>query len=69
MDILPYKVEAGEDDKPLIRIDNYCNQTKRFTPEEISAVLLEKMKTYADSFLGAPCTKAVVTVPAYFNNA
>ena len=44
------------------------NETKRFTPEEISAVLVAKMKSDAEAFLGQTVNKCVITVPAYFND-
>ncbi|KAI0899131.1 78 KDA glucose-regulated protein-like protein precursor [Annulohypoxylon nitens] len=62
----PYKVvdQAG---KPVIQVD-FQGATKQFTPEEISAVILGKMKEVAESYLGKKVTHAVVTVPAYFND-
>ena len=62
-----YKV-ISKDDKPIIEVD-YLSETKTFTPEEISAMVLTKMKETAESFLGEKVTDAVVTVPAYFNDA
>merc|ERR1719156_482383 len=47
----------------------YKGDTKQFAPEEISAFVLQKMKAIAESFLGQTITHAVVTVPAYFNDA
>jgi heat shock protein 1/8 len=54
--------------KPVISV-NYKNEQKEFTPEEISAMVLTKMKETAEAFLGCPVKNAVVTVPAYFNDA
>jgi L1 cell adhesion molecule like protein len=54
--------------KPKISVD-FKGENKKFTPEEISAMVLVKMKTIAEEYLGQPVTKAVVTVPAYFNDA
>ena len=47
----------------------YRGETKIFTPEEISAMVLEKMKETAEAFVGHAITRAVITVPAYFNDA
>jgi len=54
--------------KPKIEVDYKCER-KTFTPEEISAMVLTKMKETAEAYLGKPVTDAVVTVPAYFNDA
>lgn len=64
----PFKVIQGQNDKPLIEVQ-YKGETKTFTPEEISAMVLSKMKEYAENFLGHKVTEAVVTVPAYFNDS
>ena len=63
----PFKVinKAG---KPVIQVE-YKGENKVFTPEEISSVILTKMKETAESYLGQKVTDAVVTVPAYFNDA
>jgi len=65
--LFPFKVvnNAG---KPRVQVE-FQNETKTFAPEEISAMVLVKMKQTADAFLGKKVTDAVVTVPAYFNNA
>ena len=63
----PFKVVAGENDKPTIEVQ-YKGETKRFLPEEISSMVLQKMKTIAESYLGSEVTQSVVTVPAYFND-
>ncbi|KAI1504678.1 heat shock protein 70 family [Biscogniauxia marginata] len=62
----PYKV-IEKDGKPIIQVD-VQGSPKKFTPEEISAVILGKMKEVAESYLGKKVTHAVVTVPAYFND-
>jgi heat shock protein 5 len=63
----PFKV-VKKDGKPQVKVD--VNQVaKTFTPEEISAMILGKMKEIAESYLGKTVTHAVVTVPAYFNDA
>ncbi|KAH9885043.1 hsp70-like protein [Xylariomycetidae sp. FL2044] len=62
----PYKV-VDKDGKPIVQVD-VNGSAKKFTPEEISAVILGKMKEVAESYLGKKVTHAVVTVPAYFND-
>ncbi|KAI1436176.1 heat shock protein 70 family [Xylaria sp. CBS 124048] len=62
----PYKV-LEKDGKPIVQVDVQGSK-KNFTPEEISAVILGKMKEVAESYLGKKVTHAVVTVPAYFND-
>ncbi len=64
----PFKVIEGPNNNPLVEVE-YMNETKVFSPEEISAMLLQKLKQDAELFLGVPINKAVITVPAYFNNA
>ena len=64
----PYKVFAREGDKPCIKV-NFKNQDKEFLPEEISSMVLTKMKDIAEAFLGKKVTDAVITVPAYFNDS
>ena len=59
-----YKVEAGKDGRTVIDIEG-----KSYTPEEISAMVLQKLKTDAEKQVGSPITQAVITVPAYFNDA
>ena len=63
----PFKVVAGDNDKPSIQVQ-YKGETKKFLPEEISSMVLQKMKTIAESYLGSEVTQSVVTVPAYFND-
>ena len=64
---LSYKV-IGKDDKPVINV-KFKQEDKEFQPEEISAMVLTKMKEVAESYLGKDVKNAVVTVPAYFNDA
>lgn len=63
-----YKVVSGTGDKPMINVD-FHGETKQFSPEEISSMVLTKMKETAESYLGTKVTDAVVTVPAYFNDS
>ncbi|CAF1486559.1 unnamed protein product [Adineta steineri] len=63
----PFKV-INDNSKPRIQVE-YKNETKSFTPEEISSMVLIKMKETAEAYLGKKISKAVVTVPAYFNDA
>lgn len=62
-----FKVE-DDNDKPIIKV-NYKDQEHKFTPEEISAIILKKLKTDAENYLGFPIKRAVITVPAYFNDS
>lgn len=64
----PFKVISKSDDKPYFEVE-YAGQTKHFSPEEISSMVLLKMKETAESYLGHPVSDAVVTVPAYFNDS
>lgn len=61
---LPYTIKAGREDMAVITVDG-----KDYTPQEISAMVLQKIKTDAEAYLGAPVTRAVITVPAYFDDA
>ncbi|OCH88948.1 heat shock protein 70, partial [Obba rivulosa] len=63
----PFKV-VPKGEKPAIQV-RYKGEDRQFTPEEISAMILGKMKETAEAYLGKPVTHAVVTVPAYFNDA
>jgi molecular chaperone DnaK len=61
---MPYKVTGGDNDTVRVDIDG-----RLYTPQEISAMVLQKMKKIAEDFLGSEVTEAVVTVPAYFNDS
>merc|ERR1711906_2436 len=63
-----YKVVAGEADKPMISVEFHGEQ-KQFSAEEISSMILVKMKEIAEAYLGKEIKNAVVTVPAYFNDS
>ena len=65
--LLPYNV-VNEKGRPKVKV-NYMGSDKLFSPEEISAMILTKMKDTAESFLGKKVTDAVITVPAYFNDS
>jgi len=65
--LLPYTI-VNKNGKPTIQVE-VKGQQKLFTPEEISAMVLQKMKNIAETYLGQKITRAVVTVPAYFNDA
>ncbi|XP_047983925.1 heat shock cognate 70 kDa protein-like [Salvia hispanica] len=64
----PFKVVPGADDKPTIVV-TYKGEEKKFSAEEISSMVLTKMKDIAEAYLGSTVTDAVVTVPAYFNDS
>ena len=68
MKAMPFKVLCGSNDRVLIE-GTLNGETKQFTPEELSAMVLVKMKQTAESFLGTTVKDAVVTVPAYFNDS
>ena len=61
---VPYKVVCGANDTPRVDIDG-----REYTPQEISAMILQKMKKTAEDYLGQSVTEAVITVPAYFNDS
>ena len=61
---VPYNVKSGTGNRAVVEIDG-----EDFTPEQISAMILSKMKADAEKYLGEPVTDAVITVPAYFNDA
>ena len=64
IDRVPFKVVKGDNNTPRIDIDG-----RLYTPQEISAMILQKMKKTAEDYLGQEVTEAVITVPAYFNDA
>lgn len=67
---VPYKVIRGENDVARVEItDKSTNQKRVYSPPEISAMILQKMKKTAEDYLGQPVTEAVITVPAYFNDS
>ena len=61
---VPYKVVKGDNDTPRVDIDG-----RLYSPQELSAMILQKMKKTAEDYLGQTVTRAVITVPAYFNDA
>ena len=61
---VPYKVVKGDNNTPRVEIDD-----RKYSPQEISAMVLQKMKKTAEDYLGQEVTEAVITVPAYFNDA
>jgi L1 cell adhesion molecule like protein len=68
MKLWPYTVVAGANDKPLVQV-TYQKETKTFSAEEISAMVLQKMRQTAETALGQAIKDAVITVPAYFTDA
>jgi molecular chaperone DnaK len=61
---VPYKIVKGDNNTPRVEIDD-----RKYTPQEISAMILQKMKKTAEDYLGQEVSRAVITVPAYFNDA
>ncbi|MDT7830334.1 molecular chaperone DnaK [Pricia sp. S334] len=61
---VPYKVVKGDNNTPRVVVDD-----RKYTPQELSAMILQKMKKTAEDYLGQDVTRAVVTVPAYFNDS
>jgi molecular chaperone DnaK len=61
---VPYNVVQGDNNTPRVQIDD-----RKYTPQEVSAIILQKMKKTAEDYLGTEVTEAVITVPAYFNDA
>merc|ERR1712093_869789 len=66
--LMPYKLTSGAGEKPMIEVD-YKGETKSFSAEEISSMILTKMKETAEQYLGKTIKDVVVTVPAYFNDS
>ena len=64
MKLLPYTVKAGRDDMAVVEVDG-----KEYTPQQISAMILQKIKADAENYLGDKVTQAVITVPAYFDDS
>ncbi|MCQ2272603.1 MAG: molecular chaperone DnaK [Bacteroidales bacterium] len=64
IDRVPYKVERSGNNMPVVKIDD-----RSYTPQEISAMVLQKMKKTAEDYLGTSVTEAVITVPAYFSDS
>ena len=64
IDKVPYKIVKGEGNSPRVEVNN-----KIYSPQELSAIVLQKMKQTAEDYLGETITEAVITVPAYFNDA
>jgi L1 cell adhesion molecule like protein len=64
----PFKVIAGQGDKPMLVVNSQCEE-KKYHPEEVSSMILLKMKETAEAYLGGKVNDAVVTVPAYFNDS
>jgi len=64
---MTYTVKKSKDNKPNIEV-KYKHEVKNFTPEEISSMILTKMKNIAEDYVGSEITDAVITVPAYFND-
>ena len=61
---MPYEVVKGDNNTPRVKIND-----RMYTPQELSAIILQKMKKTAEDYLGHEVSEAVVTVPAYFNDA
>ncbi|PKP35598.1 MAG: molecular chaperone DnaK [Bacteroidetes bacterium HGW-Bacteroidetes-17] len=61
---MPYKVVKGDNNTPRVQVDE-----RKYTPQEISAIILQKMKKTAEDYLGQTVTEAVITVPAYFSDS
>ena len=68
MKLWPFKVVSGPGDKPMILV-TYKGEQKQFAAEEISSMVLVKMKEIAEAYLGSTVKNSVITVPAYFNDS
>ena len=68
MKMWPFKVTESVEGKPVINV-TYKKEKKTFSPEQVSAMILEQMKKQAEAFIDAKVTNAVITVPAYFNDS
>merc|ERR1712093_235934 len=68
MKLWPFKLKEGSQGRPVIEV-NYKGELRTFFPEQISSMVLGKMKETAESFIGQPIKDAVITVPAYFNDS
>ncbi|KAK3234795.1 hypothetical protein CYMTET_54959 [Cymbomonas tetramitiformis] len=68
MKLWPFDVKSGEAEKPMLEVE-YKGERKTFSAEEVSSMILVKMKEVAEAFLGKDVNNAVVTVPAYFNDS
>lgn len=66
---MPFKIYEGAEKKPMIEVETREGELTQFSPEQISAMVLQRMKQIAEKRIGKPCKKAVITVPAYFNDA
>ena len=64
MDLVPYKIVKGDNGDAWVEVDG-----EKYSPSQVSAMILQKMKETAEDYLGSPVTQAVITVPAYFNDA
>lgn len=64
VEMVPYKIVSGKDNMACVEVDG-----KVYTPQEISAKVLQAMKTHAEAYLGGPVDRAVITVPAYFDDS
>jgi len=63
-----FKVEGDKNDKPIIKVQ-YKKEEAQFHPEQISALVIQRLKETTEAYIGRPLTKVVITVPAYFNDA
>jgi len=68
MKLWPFTVKEGSQGRPVVEVQ-FKGETRQFFPEEISSMVLTKMKTTAESYIGETVKQAVITVPAYFNDS